>query len=101
MTVFALKVIQTMGPVLIVVDETGNVRYKGTKTKIAQIKTALRSSTATMSNLDDSGQTTPLRLVRKLFAVFGTGAYQVLKGQNRLNAELQKEKANRKKGRVT
>ena len=101
MTVFALKVIQTMGPVLIVVDETGNVRYKGTKTKIAQIKTALRSSTATMSNLDDSGRTTPLRLVRKLFAVFGTGAYQVLKGQNRLNAELQKEKANRKKGRVT
>ena len=66
MTVFALTVERPAGPVMIVVDAAGSIRYRGTKEKVAAVKTILRGSTATMHNLDDSKNTTPLRLVRKL-----------------------------------
>ena len=100
MSLFALNVKGPAGPVKILVDDAGMIRLLGTKEKIRNIKTVLRSSTATMHNLDDSKQTTPLRLVRKLFAVFGSGSYQVIAGQSRLTKELEKEQEIFSKGRV-
>ena len=100
MTVFALTVERPAGPVMIVVDAAGSIRYRGTKEKVAAVKTILRGSTATMHNLDDSKNTSPLRLVRKLFAAFGSGSYTVLKGQARLTAELKREKKQISSGKL-
>ncbi len=100
MTVFILSVQRPAGPVLITVNDGGTVSYRGTKEKVLAVKTALRTSKATMHNLDDSKRTTPLRLVRKLFAIFGTGAYKVMKGQSRLTSELKREQEQVSLGRV-
>ena len=63
MTVFALTVERPAGPVMIVVDAAGSIRYRGTRDKVAAVKTVLRGSTAIRHNLDDSKSTTPLRLM--------------------------------------